>query len=186
MEEVQMFLDEAAEQMDKAIAHLTVVLSKIRAGKASPSMLDTLKVEYYGTLSPLNQVASVTTPDAHTIMIKPWEKVLIQEIEKAIRNSDLGFNPQNDGEQVIINVPALTEERRRDLVKQVKHEGENCKISIRNSRHEALHGIKALKDDGVSEDDIRHGEDLAQKLTDEHTNKTDELINHKEDEIMTV
>ena len=181
-----MFLDEAAEQMDKAISHLSVVLSKIRAGKASPSMLDTLKVEYYGTLSPLNQVASVTTPDAHTIMIKPWEKVLIPEIERAIMNSDLGFNPQNDGEQVIINVPALTEERRKDLVKQVKHEGENCKISIRNSRHEVLHSIKALKDDGVSEDDIRHGEDLAQKLTDDHTKKTDELVSHKEDEIMTV
>jgi ribosome recycling factor len=186
MEEVQMFLDEAAEQMDKAIDHLTVVLSKIRAGKAAPSMLDTLKVDYYGAQSPINQIASVSTPDAHTIMIKPWEKNLIQEIEKAIMNSDLGFNPQNDGEQVIINVPTLTEERRRDLVKQVKHEGENCKISIRNSRHEALHNIKALKDDGVSEDDIRHGEDLTQKLTDEHTKKTDELINHKEEEIMTV
>jgi len=186
MEEVQMFLDEATEQMDKAIQHLTIALSKIRAGKATPGMLDTIKVDYYGTQSPLNQVSSVTTPDPHTIMIKPWEKTLIPEIEKAIMNSDLGFNPQNDGEQVIINVPALTEERRRDLVKQVKHEGEQTKISIRNSRHDALHGIKALKEEGISEDDIRHGEDLTQKVTDEHTKRVDDLINHKEEEIMTV
>ena len=150
MEDVQFFLDDAGEQMDKAIQHLIIVLAQIRAGKASPGMLDSLMVEYYGAMTPLNQVSSVTTPDAHTIMIKPWEKNLIQEIEKTIINSDLGFNPQNDGEQVIINVPALTEERRRDLVKQVKHEGENCKISIRNSRHDVLHHIKALKDDGIS------------------------------------
>lgn len=186
MEEVQLFLDDAAENMDKAIGHLQVALSKIRAGKATPGMLDTIRVNYYGQQSPLNQVSSVTTPDAHTIMIKPWEKTLIPEIEKAIMNSDLGFNPQNDGEQVIINVPALTEERRRDLVKQVKHEGEQTKISIRNARHDALHHIKALKDEGVSEDDIRHGEDLVQKVTDEHTKKVDDLISHKEEEIMTV
>ena len=186
MEEVQMFLDEASEQMNKAIDHLSIVLSKIRAGKATPGMLDTLQVEYYGSMSPLNQISSVTTPDAHTIMIKPWEKNLISEIERAIMNSDLGFNPQNDGEQVIINVPALTEERRRELVKQVKHEGEQCKISIRNSRHEVLHHVKGLKEDGISEDDIRHGEDLVQKITDEHTKKTDELIHHKEEEIMKV
>ena len=115
MEEVQLFLDDAAEQMDKAIQHLVTVLSKIRAGKATTGMLDSLMVEYYGAMTPLNQVSSITTPDAHTIMIKPWEKNLIHEIEKSIINSDLGFNPQNDGEQVIINVPALTEERRIDL-----------------------------------------------------------------------
>lgn len=181
-----MFLDDASEQMDKAVQHLVVALSKIRAGKATPGMLDTLRIDYYGQQSPLNQVSSVTTPDAHTIMIKPWEKTLIPEIEKAILHSDLGFNPQNDGEQVIINVPALTEERRRELVKQVKHEGEQTKISIRNSRHDVLHHIKALKDDGISEDDIRTGEDLAQKLTDDHTKRVDELVDHKEEEIMKV
>lgn len=181
-----MFLDDASEQMDKAVQHLISALSKIRAGKATPGMLDTLRVDYYGQQSPLNQVSSVTTPDAHTIMIKPWEKTLIPEIEKAILHSDLGFNPQNDGEQVIINVPALTEERRRELVKQVKHEGELTKISIRNARHDVLHHIKALKDEGISEDDIRHGEDLAQKVTDEHTKKVDELVDHKEEEIMKV
>ncbi len=186
MEEVQLFLDDAKEHMDKAIQHLVTVLAKIRAGKATPSMLDSIMVEYYGTMTPLNQVSSVTTPDAHTIFIKPWEKTLIQEIERAIINSDLGFNPQNDGEQVIINVPALTEERRKELVKQVKHEGENAKISIRNSRHDALHHIKALKDEGISEDDIKRGEDLVQKLTDEHTHKVDELVHHKEEEIMKV
>ena len=186
MEEVQLYLDEATENMGKAIRHLEVALSKIRAGKATPGMLDTIRIDYYGQQSPLNQVSSVTTPDAHTIMIKPWEKNLIPEIEKAITNSDLGFNPQNDGEQVIINVPALTEERRRDLVKQVKHEGEQTKISIRNARHDALHGIKGLKEEGVSEDDIRLGEDNVQKVTDEYTHKVDEVISHKEDEIMTV
>jgi ribosome recycling factor len=186
MEEVQLFLDDASEHMDKAIQHLVTVLAKIRAGKATTSMLDSLMVEYYGAMTPLNQVSSITTPDAHTIMIKPWEKTLIHEIEKSIINSDLGFNPQNDGEQVIINVPALTEERRIELTKQVKHEGENCKISIRNTRHDALHHIKALKDEGISEDDIKHGEALVQKLTDEHTKKTDELVHHKEEEIMKV
>ena len=186
MEEVQLFLDDASEHMDSALQHLGTVLSKIRAGKATPGMLDSIMVEYYGNMTPLNQVSSVTTPDAHTIFIKPWEKNLIQEIEKAIMNSELGFNPQNDGEQVIINVPALTEERRRDLVKQVKHEGENAKISIRNTRHDAMHNVKALKDEGISEDDIKHGEDLIQKLTDEHSAKVDELINHKEEEIMKV
>ena len=186
MEEVQLFLDDASEHMDKAIQHLVTVLAKIRAGKATTGMLDSLMVEYYGAMTPLNQVSSITTPDAHTIMIKPWEKTLIHEIEKSIINSDLGFNPQNDGEQVIINVPALTEERRIELTKQVKHEGENCKISIRNTRHDALHQIKALKDEGISEDDIKHGEDLVQKLTDEHTKKTDELVQHKEEEIMKV
>ena len=186
MEEVQLFVDDAAEQMDKAIKHLITVLAKIRAGKATTGMLDSIMVEYYGSMTPLSQVSSITTPDAHTIMIKPWEKTLIQEIEKAIMSSDLGFNPQNDGEQVIINVPALTEERRRDLVKLVKNEGENCKISIRNTRHDVLHHIKALKDDGISEDDIKHGEDLVQKTTDEHTKRTEDMVNHKEEEIMKV
>lgn len=181
-----MFLDEASEKMDKAIQHLVQALSKIRAGKATTGMLDSINVEYYGTMSPLNQVSSITTPDAHTIFIKPWEKNLIPEIEKAIMNSDLGFNPQNDGEQVIINVPALTEERRIDLVKQVKNEGENCKISIRNARHEFLHELKELKDEGVSEDDIRNGESLVQDMTNKHTNKVDEMVSHKEEEIMKV
>jgi len=186
MEEVQMYLDEASAQMDKAIQHLNVALSKIRAGKAMPAMLDNIMVEYYGSQTPLNQVSSVTSPDARTLMIKPWEKTIIHDIERAIINSDLGFNPQNDGEQVIINVPSLTEERRIELVKMVKHEGENGKISIRNARHEALHGLKGLKNEGVSEDAIKNGELDIQDITDSHTKKIDELINHKESEIMTI
>ena len=186
MEEVQMYLDEASDQMDNAIQHLNVALSKIRAGKAMPAMLDNIMVEYYGSPTPLNQVSSVTSPDARTLMIKPWEKTIIHDIERAIINSDLGFNPQSDGEQVIINVPALTEERRIELVKIVKHEGENGKISIRNARHEALHGVKGLKNEGISEDAIKNGELDIQDITDRHTKKIDELINHKESEIMTI
>lgn len=186
MEEVKMYLDEALEHMDKAIQHLIVALSKIRAGKAMPTMLDGIMVDYYGNPTPLNQVSSVTSPDARTLMIKPWEKTIIHDIERAIINSDLGFNPQNDGEQVIINVPALTEERRIELVKMVKNEGENGKISIRSARHEALHGVKSLKNDGISEDAIKNGELDIQELTNTHTKKVDELIAHKESEIMTI
>lgn len=186
MEEIQMYLDEANEKMGNALKHLIVELGKIRAGKAMPGMLDGIKVEYYGAPTPLNQVASINTPDARTLMIKPWEKTIIHDIERAIINSDLGFNPQNDGENVIINVPALTEERRRDLVKQVKNEGENGKVSIRNARHEVLHDIKGLKEEGISEDDIKRGEEKVQEITDEHSKKIDEVIGHKEEEIMTV
>ena len=186
MEEIKMYLDEAKDNMDHAIDHVVHALAKIRAGKAMPSMLDGVMVEYYGAATPLNQVSSITSPDARTLMIKPWEKTIIPEIEKSIMNSDLGFNPQNDGEQIIINVPALTEERRLELVKMVKHEGEQGKISVRNARHEALHGIKALKNDGISEDAIKNGEIDVQELTDKHTAKIDDLIKAKEGEIMTI
>lgn len=181
-----MYLDEANEMMDKAISHVASELSKIRAGKAMPGMLDRIRVDYYGNPTPLNQVSSVTTPDARTFMIKPWEKTILHDIERAIINSDLGYNPQNDGEQVIINIPTLTEERRIELVKQVKSEGEQGKISLRHIRHEVLHHIKALKDDGISEDDIKKGEDKLQQVTDTHVKKVDELVKHKEEEIMTV
>jgi len=186
MEEIQMYLDDANEKMDSAVDHVSAELTKIRAGKAMPSMLDGIRVEYYGALTPLNQVSSVTTPDARTLMIKPFEKSLIQEIEKAIINSDLGLNPQNDGEQVIINVPALTEERRRELVKHTKNEGEKGKVSLRNARHETIHGIKALKDDGVSEDDIKWGEEEVQLILNKNSKKIEDLLDHKEKEIMTV
>lgn len=181
-----MYLDEAKENMDHAIDHVKNALAKIRAGKAMPSMLDGLMVEYYGAPTPLNQVSSITSPDARTLMIKPWEKNIIPEIEKTIRNSDLGFNPQNDGEQVIINVPALTEERRLELTKMVKAEGEQGKVSIRNARHEALHGLKALKNDGVSEDAIKNAEIDVQALTDKYSARVDELVKAKEEEIMTI
>lgn len=186
MEEIQLYLDEAQELMDKSLAHLQTELAKIRAGKATPSMLDGVMVEYYGSPTPLNQVASVTTPDARTIFVKPWEKKTISDIERAIMNSDLGLNPQNDGEQVIINIPMLTEERRTQLVKQARHEGENAKISIRNGRKEVNDGLKQLQKDGASEDDIKRAEDKVQQITDAHTKKVDDILDRKESEIMTV
>lgn len=186
MEEIDMYLDEARESMNKSIHHLAGELVKIRAGKATPGMLDGLMVEYYGNPTPINQVASVTTPEARTLMVKPWEKNVIPEIERAIINSDLGLNPQNDGEQVIINIPQLTEERRQVLVKQAKHEGEQGKVSIRNIRKETNDNLKKLQKDGAAEDDIKRAEDKVQALTDDFTKKIDELLEKKEKEIMTV
>ncbi len=186
MEDINFYLDHTDEMMNNAVDHLNNVLTKIRAGKAMPNMLDGIMVEYYGSPTPINQVASVNTPDAKTLMIKPWEKTIIPDIERAIINSDLGLNPQNDGEQIIINIPALTEERRLDLVKQVRHEGENGKISIRNARHDCQHNFKQLQKDGVSEDMIKISEDKLNKMTETHTSKVEELVKKKEEEIMTV
>jgi ribosome recycling factor len=159
-------------------------LTKIRAGKANPAMLDGVQVSYYGALTPLNQVSSMTTPDARTIFIKPWEKNLIPEIEKAIRDANLGLNPQNDGQQVIVNIPMLTEERRKQLVKQVGHECEQGRISIRNIRKETNEHLKKIK--GASEDDIKDAEATVQKFTDEFISKIDALMKKKESEILTV
>ncbi len=186
MEEIEFYLDATNEMMDKSIEHLHVALNKIRAGKAMPNMLDGLMVEYYGTSTPINQVASINTPDARTIMVKPWEKNTMQEIERAIINSDLGLNPQNDGEQVIINIPPLTEERRIALVKQVKHEGELGKVSVRNARHDCQHQLKQLQKDGASEDAIQIAEDKLQKNTEAHSKTIDQLVTNKEEDIMTV
>jgi len=184
MEEIEMYLDEARELMHKALTHVGHELTKIRAGKANPSMLDGLQVSYYGAMSPLNQVSSITTPDARTIFIKPWEKGLIQEIEKSIMNANLGLNPQNDGQQVIINVPMLTEERRKQLVKQVGHECEHGKVSVRNIRKETNEQLRKIK--GVSEDDVNNAEETVQKFTDEFIGKIDALMKKKESEIMTI
>ena len=184
MEEIEIYLDTAKEMMENAIKHTKDEFAKIRAGKAMPNMLDGVEVEYYGNMTPLNQVAGVTTPDARTLSIKPWEKAMLQEIEKAIINSGLGFNPQNDGEQIRINIPPLTEERRLQLMKQVKAEAEKGKISIRNARKETNDSLKKL--DGVSEDLIKGGEDDVQKLTDSYTGKIDALVEGKEKDIMTV
>ncbi len=186
MEEIQMYLEEAKELMNKSIAHVSAELLKIRAGKAMPNMLDGIMVEYYGAMTPLSQVASVSTPDARTLMIKPWEKNIISDIERSIINSDLGLNPQNDGEQIIINIPTLTEERRKNLVKQMKNEGEQGKISIRNIRKDTNDSLKQLQKDGASEDDIKRAEDKVQDLTNEFTTKIDELLGKKEAEIMKV
>lgn len=181
-----MYLEDANDMMNKSIQHLSEALSKIRAGKASPAMLGGVMVEYYGNLTPLTQVASISSPDARTLLVKPWEKPMIQEIERAIMNSDLGLNPQSDGEQVIINIPALTEDRRIQLVKQAKAEGEHGKISIRNARKDTNDGLKKLKNDGASEDAIKNAEDEVQKLTDTFTKKIDDLLTKKEVDIMTI
>jgi ribosome recycling factor len=184
MEELELFLEEARELMTKALNHVSHELTKIRAGKANPSMLDGIMVSYYGAMSPLNQVSSMTTPDARTIFIKPWEKSLIQEIEKSIRDANLGLNPQNDGQQVIINVPMLTEERRRQLVKQVGQECEHGKVSVRTIRKETNEELKKVK--GVSEDDVKNAEEQVQKMTDDAISKIDAMMKKKETEIMTV
>lgn len=184
MEEIELYLDEAKDQMNKAINHVSLELTKIRAGKANPSMLDGIMVSYYGAMSPLQQVSSMTTPDARTIFIKPWEKSLIQEIEKSIVNANLGLTPQNDGQQIIINIPMLTEERRKQLVKQVSQECEHGKVSIRSIRKDTNESLKKIK--GVSEDDVKNAEEKVQKLTDEFILKIDNLLKKKEAEIMTV
>lgn len=186
MEEIEMYLEEARELMDKSVSHCQQELMKIRAGKAMPNMLDGLMVEYYGAMTPINQVSSVTTPDARTLSIKPFEKSILGDIERAIINSDLGLNPQNDGEQIRINIPPLTEERRLGLMKQVRAEAENGKISVRNVRKDTNDSLKALVKEGVSEDAVKSAEADVQKLTDKHVVLIDELVVTKEKDIMTI
>ena len=186
MEEIQLILDDTRERMEKSVQFLVSELKKIRAGKASPSMLDGISVDYYGAPTPLVQVASITSPDPRTLFIKPWEKTIIQDIEKAIMNSELGLSPQNDGENIIINIPALTEERRMILAKQIKSEGEKGKISVRSVRKESNEYLKKLSNDGVSEDTIKDGENEVQKITDQKINKIEEIIIQKEEEIKTI
>mgnify|MGYP001460592612 FL=1 len=186
MEEIDLILEDTKERMDKSIQFLITELKKIRAGKATPSMLDGIMVEYYGAPTPLLQVASITTPDSRTLFIKPWEKTIIQDIEKSIVNSDLGLSPQNDGENIIINIPPLTEERRLVLVKQIKSEGEKSKISIRSVRKESNELVKKLTNEGISEDAISNGENEIQKITNNKVNKIDEIIKSKEVDITTI
>lgn len=184
MEELELFLEDARERMGKAFSHVGNELVKIRAGKATPNMLDGIIVPYYGVNSPLNQVASVTAPEARTLFIKPWEKQLIPEIERAIMAANIGLTPQNDGLQVIINIPMLTEERRKNLVKQVNTECEQGRVAVRAVRKETNESLKKIK--GVSEDDVKNSEDEVQKMTDEFIAKIDALMKKKEAEIMTV
>ncbi|MCW4468593.1 ribosome recycling factor [Flavobacterium sp. MFBS3-15] len=186
MEEIDFILDSTKESMDGSLSHLEKEFLNIRAGKASPAMLGGVKVDYYGAATPLSQVANVNTPDARTITITPWEKSMLQPIEKAIMIANLGFNPMNNGDNIIINVPALTEERRRDLVKQAKGEAEDAKIGVRNARKDANTDIKKLEKDGMSEDVCKSAEEDVQKLTDSYIKKIDELLAHKEAEIMKV
>ena len=185
-EEINFRLDLAREQMQECINHLEVSLSKIRAGKASPQMLRAVVVDYYGSVTPLTQMANVTTPDSQTITIQPFDKSMIADIEQAIVAAQLGFNPSNNGEKVIINVPALTEERRRDLVKQVKIEIEKSKISCRNIRQKSNDELKKIGKEGVSEDIIRDAEESVQSITNEYTDKIDDIFSAKESDIMQV
>ncbi len=183
MEDIKFILDTTKEEMDNAILHLEKQFVNIRAGKANPSMLGGVMVDYYGTQTPLQQVSNVNTPDGRTITVQPWEKNMLQEIEKAIMVANLGFNPMNNGESIIINVPALTEERRIDLSKQAKAEAEDAKVGVRNHRKEALHELKKLD---VSEDLMSNAEIDVQELTDKYNKKIDDLFTVKEQEIMTV
>lgn len=185
-EDIKFILDSTKEAMDSAMVHLDNQLLKIRAGKASPLMLSSVMVDYYGTMTPIQQVANVSAIDGRTLSIQPWEKSIIEEIAKAITNANLGLNPQNNGESILINIPALTEERRRDLSKQAKAEGEHAKVGIRNARKEANDEIKKLKDNGMSEDMAKDAEGSIQDLTNTFIKKVDALIDAKEKDIMTV
>jgi len=186
MEEIEFILDSTKESMVGSIAHLEKEFLNIRAGKASPQMLGSVFVDYYGSQTPLSQVSNVNVPDARTITIQPYEKNMLQTIEKAIMVANLGFNPMNNGENIIISVPPLTEERRRDLVKQAKAEAEDAKISIRNARKDANTDIKKLEKEGTSEDICKSAEEDIQKLTDAFIRKVDETLSIKEAEIMKV
>ncbi len=185
-DDVNLIIEMAEEKMEKSVNHLSNELSRLRAGKASPHMLDGVTVEYYGTNTPLNQVSNINTPDARTIMVQPWEKSMLEPIEKAILHANLGFNPINNGEVLRIVVPALTEERRKTLVKQVRGEGENAKVSIRNARREANDELKKLQKKGLSEDMEKSAEEDVQKLHDKYISRVDEMLEKKEEEIMTV
>lgn len=185
-EELGLIIDLTKDTMAEALGHLETGLTKIRAGKASPSLLEAVKVEYYGSMVPLHQVANINTMDARTLSVQPWEKGMIEPISKGIINSNLGLAPQNNGEQVILSIPPLTEERRKNLVKTAKGEGEQAKVSVRNARKEANDAIKKLQKDGVSEDLCKKLEDDIQKVTDDFIKKIDLLVDKKEQDIMTV
>jgi ribosome recycling factor len=185
-EELGFVYAEAEEKMGKAISHLERELVKIRAGKANPQMLDSVKVDYYGTMTPLSQVSNINTPDPRSIIIQPWEKTMLAPIEKAIMAANLGFNPQNDGTIIRVMVPPLTEERRRELVKKAKSEAESTKVSIRNVRREAIEGGKKLEKEGVPEDLVKKFEGDIQELTNKNISRVDALMETKEADIMTI
>jgi len=180
-------LQDAKTRMDKSIEAFRHEIAKIRTGKATTALLDGIKIDYYGNATPLNQVANLSVLDSHTLSITPWDKSMVAEIEKAILKADLGLNPANDGTNLKIPIPLLTEERRKELVKLIKKYGEDAKIAIRNIRRDANEHLKREeKEKNISEDERRHNEDEVQKLTDEHTKKIDEIIKAKEQEIMEV
>lgn len=186
MDDIQQVLVHAEQAMHKACAHTQVAFSKIRAGRATPNMLDQIMVAYYGNATPISQIASVSTPDARTLVIKPWEKGLIPEIEKAILSSSLALAPQNDGEVIRLNIPSLTEERRKNLVKQVRNEAEKGRVGVRNLRKEAKEALRNLPKEGISEDRVKKAETKLQELTDHYIQHISQLLARKEDEAMQV
>ncbi len=185
-EEIDFILESTQESMEGSIAHLEKAFLNIRAGKASPAMLGSVFVDYYGSATPLSQIAKISVPDARTITLQPFEKNMLHTIEKAIMIANIGFNPMNNGDLIIISVPPLTEERRKDLAKQAKVEAEDAKIGIRNARKDANVAIKKLEKEGTSEDICKTAEDSIQKLTDSYIKKTEELLVIKDAEIMKV
>ena len=186
MNDVNHYLNPAQEKMELAVAYLEETLARIRAGKANPKILDGIRVDYYGSVAPISNVANVGVPDARTITITPWEKSMFKVIEKAIIDSDLGIMPENNGEIIRISIPPLTEERRKALVKQSKNEAEQAKISVRNARREAIDGLKKAVKDGMAEDVEKDAEDKLQKTHDRYMKKIDDLFALKEKEILTV
>lgn len=185
-EDSQMILQETEEQMQNAIKHLEREFQKIHAGKASPQMLEGVKVDYYGVMTPIEQTANINTPDPRQILVHPWDKSMIPVLEKAILAANLGFTPKNEGEILRISVPPLTEERRRDLVKKAKAEAEDTKISIRNTRRSGNDMAKDLEKEGTPEDEVKRLQDKIQELTDKYIKEVDELFEKKDKDIMTV
>lgn len=186
MTDPKTYLDPAEEKMEMAVMYLDETLARIRAGKANPKILDAIRVNYYGSMAPLSNVANISVPDARTIAITPWEKSMFKEIEKAIINSDLGIIPENNGEVIRISIPPLTEERRKQLVKQAKGEAENAKVSVRNARRDAIDGLKKAIKQGMPEDVEKDAETKAQKLHDKFLKKIEDIFAAKEKEILTV
>ena len=186
MDDVKTYLNSAEEKMAMAIEFLDEALAHIRAGKANPRILDGIRVDYYGSLAPLSNVANISVPDARTIVITPWEKSMFKVIEKAILDSELGITPENNGEIIRIGIPPLTEERRRQLAKQCKGEGETAKVSVRNARRDAIDGLKKSVKDGLAEDAQKGGEEKLQKIHDKYIKQIDDMLAAKDKEIMTV
>lgn len=186
MLDVKSYLDQAEKSMEECIRFLDDTLAHIRAGKANPRILDNIRIDYYGSMVPLSNVATITTPDAKTIAVQPWEKALMAVIEKAIQDSDVGITPTNNGEIIRLGIPPLTEERRKELVKRTRAEGEDAKISVRNARRDAIEKIKKAVKNGLPEDSGKDAENEAQKTHDKYIKKIDELLAEKEKEIMTV
>jgi len=185
-EELDFLYDATIESMDKSLSFLEKELFKLRAGKANPQMLDSVKVDYYGTPTKLSQVSNINTPDPRTIVVQPWEKNMLAPIEKAIMAANLGFNPQNDGTIIRVLVPPLTEERRKDLVKKAKEEAENCRVGVRNVRRETIDAVKKLQKEGLPEDTAKKFETDIQELTNKYIGKVDKILELKEIDIMTI